>query len=239
VIKRLQFATRNPDLPPVAFPEAWRRALSAGAGAPAGVRPVRIAVCVTIPDVGSPPKHDGVGLEWFTDADHLERFEAWLETAGRMAVSHELQRAVDRHVSPVVVAEEVVIRGADWLEQRWLQGGVKLKHMAIARRAANLTQKEFSALWKHRAGVIRRPGEADAIVIPEEARGRAYVQNHPRPIATGDWAYDAFNEVYFDDLDGLRLRVDWFKENLRGVGEEDLVRESWFMAAREEVILVR
>lgn len=239
MIKRIQFATRHPDLPPADFPEAWRRVLSAGAGAPADVRPVRIAVCICIPEVCPTPRHDGIGLQWFVDADHLERFEAWLDSAGRTGTSAGLWRAIDRHASPVVVADEVVMRGAEWLERRWQHGGVKLKHMAMARRAAALTQEEFSDLWTRRAGVLQRSGEADAIVIPDDVRGRAYVQNHPRRRASGDWAYDACNEVYFDDVDALRLRVDWFDENVRGAGEEGLVRESWFMAADEEVILSR
>jgi len=83
-----------------------------------------------------------------------------------------------------------------------------------------------------------------------EVRGRAYVQNHPDP--AGERVYDAVNEVWFDDLAGLRARVEWFRANLSGpagsgpagsgpVGsgpaEADLVRQSWFIAVREHVVL--
>ena len=73
-------------------------------------------------------------------------------------------------------------------------------------------------------------------MIPEDARGLAYVQNHPRPRPEGEWAYDALNEVYFDDLDSLRTRIEWFREHLLDQ-EDDLVRENWFIVAREEVVL--
>jgi hypothetical protein len=128
------------------------------------------------------------------------------------------------------------MRGADWLEHRWRDGGVKLKHMAIARRAGGLTPAEFSERWRSRAGQLRRPGAAQVVVIPDEARGRAYVQNHPRVRATGEWAYDALNEVYFDDVESLRTRIKWFQENLRDQAEDDLVSRSWFVAVQEEIL---
>jgi hypothetical protein len=108
--------------------------------------------------------------------------------------------------------------------------------MAIAVRADGLTPAEFSARWRDHAGRVRRPGAASASVIPESARGRAYVQNHPCPRTTGEWAYDALNEVYFDDEEGLRARIDWFRENLSGQADGDLFGRSWFIAAREEVV---
>jgi hypothetical protein len=63
------------------------------------------------------------------------------------------------------------------------------------------------------------------------------VQNHPRPRATGEWAYDALNEVYFDDARSLRTRIEWFRDNLSGQPEEDLVRQSCFIAAREAALV--
>ena len=136
----------------------------------------------------------------------------------------------------MIVADEFVLRGADWLERRWRGGGTKLKHMAIAVRASGLTPAEFSQAWRSRAGQIRRPGAADVTVIPNDARGHAYVQNHPQPRTAGEWAYDAVNEVYFDDLESLRTRITWLRENLSGQAEADLVRQSWFIAAQETVL---
>jgi hypothetical protein len=74
------------------------------------------------------------------------------------------------------------------------------------------------------------------VVIPDEARGRAYVQNHALPPPAGSWVYDALNEVYFeaDDLDGIRARIDFFAETMKEQREDDLVSESWFVVAREE-----
>jgi hypothetical protein len=44
------------------------------------------------------------------------------------------------------------------------------------------------------------------------------------------------NEVYFDGVESLRTRITWFRENLSGQSEADLVRQSWFIAAREIVL---
>lgn len=62
------------------------------------------------------------------------------------------------------------------------------------------------------------------------------MQNHPLPRPDGEWVYDALNEVYFDDLESLRLRIAWFREHLPDQ-EDDLVRENWFIVACEEVVL--
>ena len=109
--------------------------------------------------------------------------------------------------------------------------------MAIAQRASGLTPAEFSRAWRGRAGQVRRPGAAEVTVIPDDVRGRAYVQNHPQPRTDGEWAYDAVNEVWFDDLESLRTRITWFRENLSGQAEADLVRRSWFIAVQEQVVL--
>ena len=235
MIKRIRFATR----PAAAaaggtaagdFAAAWRAAVAGALAAPPDARPVRVAVCTALPELTPDPRHDGIGLEWFTDAGHLARFESWLSSPAGRLVDELLARAVDPAASPVVVAREHVMRGADWLERRWRDGGERLKHMAIARRAAGLTPAEFSERWRGRAGRV------GAVVIPESARGQAYLQNHPLPRSSGEWAYDALNEVYVDGLDGMRARIAWFAENLDGRGEADLVGQSWFVAAREEVL---
>src|SRR5262249_54026217 len=121
---------------------------------------------------------------------------------------------------------EHVLRGQEWLQQRWREGGEKLKHMAIARRADGLTPAQFSDRWKSRAGKVGQ------VAIPEPARGLAYVQNHPVPVGDGPWAYDALNEVYFDDLEGVRTRMAFFADS---PSEDDLVGANWFVVAREEV----
>jgi hypothetical protein len=237
VIKRVRFVTRKRGLAAEAFTAAWPDAVAAAAGAPPDMRPSRVAFCVTLPDLTGPdPKHDGIGIEWFADADHLRRFQRWLESADGQGLRQQADAVVDGQASPAVVADECVLRGADWLERRWQDGGEKLKHMAIALRASGLTPAEFSQRWRSRAGQIRRPGIAEPTPIPEHARGLAYVQNHPLPRAAGEWAYDALNEVWFDDAPSLRARIEWFRENLAGQAEEDLVRRSWFIAVREEMV---
>ncbi|NKQ54461.1 hypothetical protein HFP15_16390 [Amycolatopsis sp. K13G38] len=218
MIKRIRFATRNKDIPADVFAHAWPG--QAALGAPEEVRPVRTAVCTTLPGLTGPaPRHDGLVIDWFTGEAQLRAFEEWLGT-------QEGDRVLDPGASPVVVAAESVLRGADWLERRWSCGGGKFKHMAVAVRAGGLSPAAFSDRWRNHAG---RAGSG--VVIPDQARGLAYVQNHP---VTGERAYDAVNEVYFDDVAGLRTRIDWFRDNL---GEpEDFIGESWFLAVREEMV---
>ena len=238
MIKRITFATKTPSLSVDEFATAWPKVVAGVAQAPADVRPVRVAVCTILPDLtGSEANHDGIGLEWFADAEALERYDSWLARPDGQAWKRQLDEVVQREASPVVIADELVLRGADWLQQRWLDGGVKLKHMAIARRARELTQAQFSDRWRSRAGQIRKAGDAELTAIPDESRGLAYVQNHPRPRPEGDWAYDALNEVYFDDVQSLTKRIDFFRENFLDQLEPDLVREGSFVAAREELVL--
>jgi len=238
MIKRILFGTREKGVSPEAFEAAWRQTLAGALQAPPGVRPLRVAVCFTLPDLSGPePQHDGIGLEWFADADHLAGFLAWLDaTDVHVDCGGEIVGAGPVGVGPVIVADESVMRGAGWLDQRWRDGGEKLKHMALAVRASELTPAEFSAAWRGRAGQIRHGGAVQLTAIPDDARGLAYVQNHPRPRSAGEWAYDAVNEVYFDDVPGLRRRIEWFRENLTASSEGDLIRQSWFIAMREEVL---
>ena len=214
MIKRISFATRREDLTFAAL----------AAHAPSGVRPSRVAVCTILPELTGPdPRHDGVVIEWFADPAHLRRFQDWNGPGGRAPWR------------PVIVAEEAVLRGAGWLDRRWRDGGDRPKHMALAVRVAGLTPAEFSRAWRSRAGQVRRAGADRVTAIPDEVRGRAYVQNHPDVV--GERAYDAVNEVWFDDLAALRARVEWFRANLSGPAEADLIRQSWFIAVREHVVL--
>jgi hypothetical protein len=216
VIKRISFATRRQDLTFAAT----------SAQAPPRARPSRVTVSTTLPELSGPdPRHDGIVIEWFTDAAHLRRFQDWLGPGG---------------LDSVIVAEEAVLRGAGWLDRRWRDGGDRLKHMALAVRAAGLTPAEFSRAWRSRAGQVRRAGAERVTAIPDEVRGRAYVQNHPD--LAGERAYDAVNEVWFDDLAALRARIEWFRANVSGPAdsgpaEADLIRQSWFIAVRERIVL--
>ena len=128
-----------------------------------------------------------------------------------------------------VVAEEHVLRGEHWLDARWRHGGARFMHMAFARRAPGLAPGEFAQRWRSHAG------SAGGVLIPEEAKGLAYAQHHPLPRAVGEWPFDAVNEVWFDELEGLRLRVEWFQENLDPAGD-DLFGPSLFLAVRETVL---
>jgi hypothetical protein len=139
-----------------------------------------------------------------------------------------------------VVVDEVVLRGADWLAERWLDGGPRYKHLALARRADGLSALEFSRRWREHAGQVGgASSSAPPTPIPEDVRGQAYVQNHPVPRPNGDWTYDAVNEVYFDDLDRLLGRIRWFRDNRVGAQPAELFGASWFLAVRETVLFDR
>jgi hypothetical protein len=224
MIKRITLVTRACARDQ--FAAAWRASLSAALAAPPDARPLRSAAGTVLDEVTPEPPHDGVGLEWFADDSHLRRFEAWSASSDGKAAHDLLGRAADPATVGVVVAREHVMRGEEWLRQRRQDGGTSLKHMALARRAADLTPARFFDRWTNRAGKV------GTTAIPAEARGQAYIQNHPLLTADAEWPYDAVNEVYFDDLDGMRKRISWFAQNL-AQNEDDLVRESWFIAVDE------
>jgi len=230
-VKRIRFVTRRTGVDADAFARGWRDEVARAAeGTPVELRPARVTLGVAMPSVIPDQRYDGVLIEWFADPDHLARFEAWSGAARLRAPS-----AVSAP-GPSVVVDEVVLRGQDWLDRRWREGAQKLKHMALAHRAAGLSPSEFSDAWKRRAGTLRGPGDAAPVRIPDDVRGLAYVQNHPHQ-APVEPAYDAVNEVYFEDLDGLRRRVDWFAQSLGGGTEDDLVAEHCFLAVAEAVLV--
>jgi len=179
---------------------------------------VRAVACEVIPELSDPaPPHEWITVEWFASAT--------IPRASTVPFARTAPVAPVERLS--VVAEEAVLRGAPWLERRWQDGGPVVKHMALATRAAGLTQAEFAARWRAHAGT------AGGTPIPDQARGLAYVQNHPVP---GEWPYDAVNEVYFRDLDGLRRRVEWFRSNVAASADGSLFGQSWLLAVREVVI---
>ena len=226
MIKRIRLATAKRGLGREEFAGGWREAVAAAASAPERVRPVRLTVSVSLPEIAADQRHDGVALEWFGDREHLRRFESWLGTPPGRAVQRLRSEVIEFDASPVVVTSEQVTRGADWLERRWQEGGPKLKQLAIATRADGLTLPQFLERWRDRAGPAP---------IPDAYRGLAYVQNHPLAEDGRDWAYDAINEVYFDDADSLLARIAYFERELTG-GAGDLVRANWFLAVSEDPI---
>jgi hypothetical protein len=206
------------------FQQQWRAAFESVATAPPTAQPRRVVACFSLPELLADPVVDGVGLAWFDDRSHLAAFEEWSWSTNRLPFTK-----VDV-AEAVLVADEVVLRGAEWLDHRWAEGGDRLKHIAIARRASGLSPAEFSQRWRAHAGIL-----APSVPIPEAARGQAYVQNHPRPDGP-EGLYDAVNEVYFDDLDSLRFRIEWLAANQPGGGISDLFGESWSVAVREEIL---
>jgi hypothetical protein len=211
VIKRLRFRDDA----------GWRDAIEVAVEVPSEARLVRVAASTVLSSGDDePPLHLGVIEEWFADEAHLRRFDA-LNDAGD-----------DSAEGAVVVADPVVLRGAEWLERRWLDPAPRFKHMALAARAPGLTPTEFSARWRDHAGRAR--GATGTTTIPDDVKGLAYVQDHPL-VGDGGDAYDAVNEVYFDDVDALQRRVDWFRDNEIGQTPDELFGATSFLVVREEI----
>jgi hypothetical protein len=175
----------------------WARALAAGHPSVVG-RPTRAAVGVALElgEAGSP--FGAMDVQWFPDLDAALANEAWLAGVGLEASAG----------SRLIVADEVVLRGQGWLADRWASGGERYKMLSFGRRHPELSPQEFSERWRAEAG---RLGGGS---IPEEVRGQAYVQNHPVLGGGWEWPFDAVNEVWFDRLDDLRRRRDWFAARL-------------------------
>ncbi|UGQ12461.1 hypothetical protein LO772_02265 [Yinghuangia sp. ASG 101] len=227
MIKRIRFATAAVGVTPTRFTSAWRETAAGAANAPAYTRPTRITVGLPVPDPArdTGPRHDAVALEWFRDAAHLRRFMTWLGTRDGRTVTAAAERVVAAGGEQIIVAEERVLDGADWLARHRRDGGGALKTMTLARRDPRLTSEEFSRRWAHGGN----PG------AHADARGLAYVQNHPftRP---NDWPYDAVNEVYFDDPAGLRADDTRPGRHTPGIAD-GLVRAAWTLDIAEEVLL--
>jgi hypothetical protein len=230
LIKRIRLATAKRGLGREEFAGGWREAVAAAASAPERARPARLTVSVALPEITADQRHDGVSLEWFSDREHLGRFEAWLGTPAGRAVRELRSEVVEFDASPVVVTSEHVAHGADWLDRRWREGGPKLKQLAIATRADGLTLPQFLERWRGRTGPV------GAGPIPDAYRGLASVQNHPLVEPGRDWAYDAINEVYLDDVDSLLARIAYLERELAGGADNDLVRATWFLAVSEDPV---
>lgn len=218
----------------------WGRALGAGPGASAAPggpaaagRPVRVALGVplTLPEL-APPPYAAVDVQWFASSAAALANDPWLQgTAPDLALDAPPLAAG----SCRVVADEVVLRGADYLAARWRAGGDRYKMLSFGRRNPELTPEEFSARWRGEAGRL------GAEQIPEDVRGEAYVQNHPVARDGPEWPLDAVNEVWFDRLDLLRRRGAWLAarqdEALRSGAVGFLSpTEVWSIAVREVVL---
>ncbi len=192
MIKRMEFATRRRDVTLATFAESWRDVVSGRAEAPRPVRPRHIALKLAL--VGEAPvsKHGGVSVE-VDDRSHLERFEEWRRhdrhlvdppgglggrRGGQPGGPGERGRPARRRVAR---------------RARWRQGGTKLEHMAMARRSRPPDTGRVLPTLAERRQRGARPSETRTTAVPDEARGLAYVQNHPLHRVEGEWAHDAIN----------------------------------------------
>jgi hypothetical protein len=187
---------------PTVLRRHWTGVLSAGPDVAAPGRPHRVALSEPLDLPGLPPPRFGaVDIQWFADTKDAQANEAWLRGADPALC---VGSALLGDGSVELIAEEFVLRGQDYYAARWAQGGERYKMMSFGRRNPALTPAEFSVRWRNQAG---RLGGDD---IPEDVRGLAYVQDHPIPSEDREWPLDAVNEVYFERIEHLRRRAEWF-----------------------------
>jgi hypothetical protein len=235
-VKILRFldgdAERSPDAPesfPAGLEARWVAALDRSPE-PAPGRPVRVALAVPLDlsEVGPPP-FAAIDILWFDGLAEAQVSEAWLAAADPELALGSPSLGTR---SCQVMAEEVVLRGPDYLQSRWDQGGERLKMTSFGKRNPELSLAEFSARWQSQAG---RLGDEE---IPADLRGLAYVQNHPLPLEAHEWPFDAINEVYFEQLDHLQRRRAYFAARqhtaARSTSESFISpTERWSMLVRE------
>jgi hypothetical protein len=177
----------------------WELALASGppTGAPSRVT---VATPLRLPGL-APAPFAAIDVQWFEVVDDAIGNDAWLAAAdpGLGVGSAALGARSCR-----VIAEEVVVRGPDYLQERWRDGGRRYKMTSFGKRNPELSLAQFSARWRSHAGQL---GSEE---IPVDVRGLAYVQNHAIPGDGREWPFDAVNEVYFDRLDDLERRRAYF-----------------------------
>jgi EthD domain len=234
-VKVIRFLAGEPSLGDT-LRSRWARALAGDAGATGAEssgRPIRAAVMTPLEVPGLPaPRFAAIDIQWFADARGALANDAWLAGVAPGLCRGSLP---DHGDSCHLVAEEVVLRGHDYLDARWGGGGDRLKMMSFGRRNPRLTLAEFSARWRGQAG--RLGGQS----IPDEVRGLAYVQNHPVRLDGREWPLDAVNEVWFERLDHLRQRAAWFAERQQAALRTDAESfmsptETWSMFVRESPV---
>lgn len=195
--------------------------------APGAPTRATLATSVELPGL-PPPRFAAVEVVWPGGAARADGLSGDSAAAGIRDGETTAASGVVADARAVVVAvDEVVGRGADALAARWVDGGERFKMMSFGRRNRALTRAEFVERWRAEAG--RLGGDR----IPDDLRGSAYVQDHPRG---DDPPFDAVNEVWFDRLDDLRRRAEWFAA--RPV-PADLMSpaECWSLCLRETVVV--
>ena len=207
VIQRIRFATRRAGVDAAAFEAALRGLAMLARAEPPEVRPVRATVSVVLPGLAAaPPQHDGVArpLVRRRGAPGPVRGPARRRRrSGRGGRAVRCDRR--RRRSPVVVVDEVVVRGEAWLEQRWSDrtSPVQAPRPRPAGRGPDARGAVAAVARPRRQRPprrVRRP-HADPRRGPRP-RLRAGPPARPGRRATG--AYDAVSEVWFDDVDGLQ-----------------------------------
>lgn len=165
------------------------------AGRPGAPSRVTLGIALDLPGL-PPPRFAAVEVLW-CDSHPADAADA-ADAAGDPGDPGDSSAGDARVVVPV---DEVIVRGAAALSARWSGGGERFKMMSFGRRNPALTRAAFVERWRAEAGRL------GGTPIPDDLRGLAYVQDHPRG---DDPPLDAINEVWFDRLADLRRRAEWF-----------------------------
>ena len=170
------------------------------------------------PDVERP--FDALVETWVDDQTDLavwgEPFGEWLRT--------DVSDLVDGPASLSLCVKELPLRGADYLARRFASRDPArvVKSYSFSHRADGLTLTEFSQLWRTHHGPLA--GQR----MPPAVQGFAYVQNHALPVQSGEPAFDGVAEIYLQDVETYRRRLEWFNSQ----DAADLNREEKNLASK-------
>jgi hypothetical protein len=171
--------------------------------------------------------YDGVTVAWYPDESSYGQFAASL--AADTAHGRDWAEIVDTGSTVELIVEERVVRGEEWIAERWstrAEDTVFMLTAFIERRAAT-TRDAFRDYWwlDHRPLANR--------LIPPDAQGSAYLQNVVIGDVPSQW--DGVGELYLDSLAQLPPRAAFFG----GEASAELVAdERRFMEHKSRVILV-
>src|SRR5437764_4016189 len=108
-IKVFLFMKKRADVAGDVFSKQWLE--QAAASCEGADRPARLTVCEAFADAaGGAPVYAGVTVGWFDDVDAARRFaDEWIAGSGAYA---------EADATDVVIANELVLRGEDYLDNR-------------------------------------------------------------------------------------------------------------------------
>jgi hypothetical protein len=203
VIKRLTFLRRAPDQNAEEFASRWRASSLNNLEALTSLeRPIRLVHCVS--RVSAPESSwDGVEISWHSPQASETDLEVWSGAGSSGDIFLGGSRTI-------VTVEERTVSGAEWLADRWRQGGeMGAVLIGLVEAANGFTYHDFRDYWWDR----HRPFAND--LVPDELAPVAYVHDYvvEDSVAGGEFTWAGIGEMYERSLNTARLRGQWFESD--------------------------